>query len=230
MVDVGRHHDAIRLASAMTRLRWVVDWAPRPLPVRLTDLTGLCDRLVPVVAESVAVAPLRQPSNVVPATQLAMAESGTQRDAVLAPPEPPVPPPAPRPANRRPGQVALHAPSAPATAPRRWPVPAPLRTISGYRYGGLDFCVPTSAAELGLWSRQLHNCLDTYAAASAHERSWLIGIRNDGGLIGCIEVCPGTRRLRQAHGPRNRALPANIYDTAVRVLSDHGLLRSHSTR
>ena len=85
--------------------------------------------------------------------------------------------------------------------------------------------------ELELWSRQLHNCLDTYAAASAHQRSWLIGIRDDDRLIGCIEVCPATRRLRQAQGSRNRALPTAVYDTAVRVLADHGLLRgTHATR
>ena len=230
LVDVGRHHSAIRLAAVMTRLRWVVDWAPRPLPVRLTDLVALCDRLVPVVAEPAAVTSLPQPSNASPVPQSAMPQSGPQVDSTPVPSAQPAPRPVTRQATRRPGQVPLNAPSAPPSAPRRWPVPAALQAISGYRHEGLDFCVPTSAAELELWSRQLHNCLDTYAAASAHQRSWLIGIRNDDRLIGCIEVCPGTRRLRQAQGPRNSALSANVYDIAIRVLSDHGLLRTHSTR
>ena len=50
LLDVARNHDAGRLADAMTKLRWVVDWAPQPLPTRLTDLEAMCDRLVPVVA------------------------------------------------------------------------------------------------------------------------------------------------------------------------------------
>ena len=50
LLDVARNHDAGRLADAMTTLRWVVDWAPQPLPTRLTDLVAMCDRLVPVVA------------------------------------------------------------------------------------------------------------------------------------------------------------------------------------
>jgi hypothetical protein len=50
LLDVARHHDAGRLADAMSTLRCVVDWAPQPLPTRLADLVALCDRLVPVVA------------------------------------------------------------------------------------------------------------------------------------------------------------------------------------
>ena len=96
MVDVGRHHNTIRLASAMTRLRWVVDWAPRPLPARLTDLVALCNRLVPVVAESVAITSLPRPSNASRSQQLAMSESGTRRDPMPVPSEQPVPRPAPR--------------------------------------------------------------------------------------------------------------------------------------
>jgi hypothetical protein len=99
-----------------------------------------------------------------------------------------------------------------------------LLPISGHRSGVLTFCVPTSGAELTWWSRQLHNCLDTFAAAAAHQRSWLIGIRRDDRLVGCIEVCPRTRRLRQAHGPRNRPLPSDVHDTAIGVLVDAGIL------
>jgi hypothetical protein len=105
-----------------------------------------------------------------------------------------------------------------------------LQTISGYQRDGLTFCVPTSMSELDWWSRQLHNCLDSFAAAAAHQRSWLIGIRRDDELIGCVEICPSTRRLRQAQGPRNRALPMAVYDTTIAALGQFGLLHLHSQR
>ena len=70
LLDVARHHDAGRLADAMTTLRWVVDWAPQPLPTRLTDLVAMCDRLVPVVAP-----PADRPT---PATSAAEAESAAE--------------------------------------------------------------------------------------------------------------------------------------------------------
>jgi hypothetical protein len=206
LLDVARHHDAGRLADVMTTLRWVVDWAPQPLPTRLTGLRAMCDRLVPVVA----------PPAILPAPA-----------STPAPAPVPVPVPAPAPVRRRPrrtGQVPLAPPAAPQAVPQRWPVPESLRTVSQLRCGDLTLCVPTSAAELTWWSRQLHNCLDSFAGASAHGQSWLIGVRRGDVLIGCVEVCPRTRRLRQALGPRNRALAADVYDRVIGVLTDHRVL------
>ena len=113
------------------------------------------------------------------------------------------------------------------TGPRlaRWPVPAGLRHVAGHQRDGLTLCVPTSivARLVGPPAPQLPRQL---AAAAVHERSWLIGIRRDDEMIGCVEVCPATRRLRQALGPRNRPLASRVYDTTTRALADLGVVTS----
>jgi hypothetical protein len=235
LLDVARHHDAGRLADTLATLRWVVDWAPQPLPIRLVDLEALCERLVPVVAPP-AVAPPTAPALVgtdrppsADGRQLTLSppaalESAAAAEAVGAErSRPPV-----RRARRRTGQTPLAPPAAPQAVPQRWPVPEPLLAISRHRCGDLTFCVPTSGAELTWWSRQLENCLDTFAGASAHGRSWLIGVRRDDVLIGCVEVCPHTRRVCQALGPRNRALTADVYDRVLGALADLRVLSAGS--
>jgi hypothetical protein len=233
LLDVARHHDAGRLADTMTTLRWVVDWAPQPLPTRLSDLVAMCDRLVPVVAP-----PATRPTfatNVAQAGALPSAPAGQDTQLTLSPPPVAQPSleqtrgPVRRPP-RRAGQAPLAPPAAPQEVPSRWPVPEPLLAVSRHRCGDLTFCVPTSGAELSWWSRQLHNCLDTFAGASAHGQSWLIGVRRDDMLIGCVEVCPRTRRLRQALGPRNRALAPDVYDRVIGALAEHRVLRARLPR
>jgi hypothetical protein len=206
LLDVARHHDAGRLAEAMATLRWVVDWAPQPLPTRLTDLVAMCDRLVPVVAPP-AIGPTRTRHSPHRCGAPPPFPSWCSARPCPSPASPAGADPSPEQAAadratspRRDGQVPLAPPAAPQAVPQRWPVPEPLRTVSQLRCGDLTLCVPTSGAELSWWSRQLHNCLDTFAGASAHGESWLIGVRRDDVLIGCVEVCPRTRRLRQALG------------------------------
>jgi hypothetical protein len=194
VLDVAERHGAARCAAVMTRLAWVVDRAPRPLPIRLEQVEQLCDRLIPV----------------------------------LVPPPPPAPPArhAEPPAEPR-RAMPVRRPPAPDHRLDRWVVPAALATVDGRHERDLTFCVPTSAVELRQWSRLLHNCLDTYVDATAREQTWLIGIRRDGELIGCVEVCPRTRRLKQAQGPRNRALPVAVQQSAIEVLGREGVLHVH---
>ena len=239
LIDVARDHRASELARALTRLRWVIDVAPRPLPSRLSKLTELCGRLVPVMAA----APAATANTPTPRTDTATPPTTTatvDRRAMAALDDIPHPAErnetprqglARRPARRptRPGEVPRHAPAAPATAPSIWPVHPDLRVVNEHRVGDLTLCVPTSAAELGLWSRQLWNCLDSFGPAVAHGRSWVVGIRLDDSLVGAIEICPQTRRLRQAQGPRNRALPSTVYDRTITALGELGVLRTHST-
>jgi len=97
--------------------------------------------------------------------------------------------------------------------------------VSEHRVGELTLCVPTSLAELAAWSRRLNNCLDTFGPAVAHGRSWVIGVRSDDEWIGAVEICPATRRLRQAHGPRNRPLPAAVYERVIDALGELNVLQ-----
>lgn len=216
--------DPPRLADALTQLPWIEHRVARPLPSRVEELVELCRRLVPVVAEPPGPSAGVPVAAATPVAGPAPAPEPVGRSTTTAP-EPPHQRTSARP--RQLGRQPLHAPAAPQHAPAGWVVPTALRTISGVRRGDLTFVVPTSATELRAWSRELGNCLDTYVAATAHERSWLIGLRHDDDLVGCIEICPDSRRLRQAQGPRNRALPRQVYDLAVATLADHDLLRIH---
>ena len=70
--------------------------------------------------------------------------------------------------------------------------------------------VPTSREELRRWGRVLHNCVGDFGNAVAGGHSWVIGIEHDDHIIGCIEVNPTDRQVRQALGPRNRPLPPAV--------------------
>jgi hypothetical protein len=128
---------------------------------------------------------------------------------------------------QRPAHVPLHPPPAPRDSPASWPVPPRLIPVSEHRVGEFTLCVPTSVAELGLWSRRLSNCLDTFGPAVAHGRSWVIGIRRSHEMVGAIEICPENRRLRQCEGRRNRALPEAVYALVIPALGELGVLRMH---
>ena len=231
LIDAARHQTPKRFAELVAHLCWIVDHAPRPLPQRVDELAELCTRLIPALA--VASPPLAPAPGPDPTSAcidiletLGMLESPPTRTPGAAPVAPSQrSTPAARRHHRQP-TAALPAPAAPAASPVRWPVPRALLAISDRRSNDLTFCVPTSAGELTRWSRQLDNCLDGFAAAAAHERSWLIGLRRDDHLIGCIEVCPRTRRIRQAKGPRNAALPGDVYDIAMAVLADAGIVHA----
>ncbi len=242
LLDVARRHDAAALTATMTRLRWIAESAPRPLPTRLADVDSLCDRLVPVLAppapRPAEPPPRRRPPPREPAPEPHQHPGGDPQHPALRPahgeealrlagllpePEPPAPPPA---QPRRPGARGRVAPQAARPNVDRWTIPQALRPVHDQVRGDLRFCVPTSAEELRWWSRRLSNCLDTFAAAAAGQRSWLIGICRDDVLIGCVEVCPRTRNVRQAQGPRQRALPPPVYDTTMAMLREHGILRA----
>jgi hypothetical protein len=229
LIDAARHHTPLRLAEVLSQLHWIIDRTARPLPQRVNEVAECCSRLVPVLSPPARPAPPDPVADLCQDPQVHPSNPATNEPA-RAPNTSSRRPPGTATRQPRTHHAALTAPTAPTRAPQSWPVPRPLLPISGYHCDGLTFCVPTSANELTWWSRQLHNCLDTFAAAAAHQRSWLIGIRHDDNLIGCIEVCPRTRRLRQAHGPRNRPLPNHIYDTALRVLDETGILTAPISR
>jgi hypothetical protein len=99
-----------------------------------------------------------------------------------------------------------------------------LDAIDGRDIGGARLCVPHSAEELGSWGRQLANCLGSYTEAVARGASWIIGIRAaEGCLIGCIEITPTNRRIRQVQGPRNNRLDRHLGIAAVSELVASGI-------
>ena len=78
--------------------------------------------------------------------------------------------------------------------------------------------VPTSREELRRWERVLHNCVGDFGNAVAGGHSWVIGIEHDDHIIGCIEVNPTNRRVRQALGPPQPTLPPAVGATVSEVL------------
>ncbi len=222
LVDTVTNGDPLALATAMRQLWWVRDKAARPLPVRFAELQAVCSRLVTVLP------PVAEQSSS-PAAPTAALEPAQQRTTAPVRQRQPAPAPAPRRAPLTPAaparaavatiERAAHempraAPSVPvaerAIGVVRWPIPRPLLAINGFSNGGLRFVVPTTSEELRRWGRVLHSCVGDFGPAAASGHSWLIGIEHDDHLIGCVEVHPVDRRIRQALGPRNRPLPQGV--------------------
>lgn len=104
-------------------------------------------------------------------------------------------------------------------APLRWTIPRALLVINGYRHAGLSYQVPTSSTELEQWAGILSNCLGDYSRAAASRMAWLIGVFRDDLLIGCLEIRPSTREVRQAVGDRNQPLDPTTLDHVLRALA-----------
>lgn len=225
--DTVRHHDVRDLAEVGMHLWWVRDKVERPLPLRLRDLRDRCRQHVPVLAETAAGAPRRSARPAILPTE------STERSPRTAAASPtPAAQPAPRPPHTtdapllRPRPMALGAPrvSVPGRTPNSWPVPAALLPVHQLRHEGLGFSVPTSRNELATWGAILRNCLGDFGRAAATQTSWLIGIERDDRLIGCVEVDPATRRVRQALGPRNQPLPESVHRITLALLQRKGII------
>ena len=104
-------------------------------------------------------------------------------------------------------------------APTRWSVPRALLVINGYRHAGLSYQVPTSSAELERWASILSNCLGDYTRAAATSAAWLVGVFRDDVIIGCVEVRPSTREVRQAVGEHNRPLEPPVLERVLHALA-----------
>ena len=235
LVDTATNGDPISLATSMRQLWWVRDKAPRPLPLRFAELQAVCGRLVTVLSPGAArpTPPAPSVAALEPAAPQATARVRQRRPAPAPAPQrapaTPAPAAAPMPARaavatvaRAPHEMPRPAPAVPATQQvfgvTRWPIPRPLLAINEFRCGGLWFVVPTTREELRRWGRVLHSCIGDFGAAVASGHSWLIGIERDDHLIGCIEVSPLDRRVRQALGPRNQPLPQDVTATAFNAL------------
>ena len=238
LLDAAINGDPVALATAMRQFWWVRDKAERPLPVRFPELHAMCGRLVPVLAPNTERCSSQATA---PALVLEVADSvAVER---RRPPQPArVPAAAAPPVVRRAEPVANQSAvreqhEQPRGAPRlplnpstigvvRWPVPRALLAISDHSLGGLRFAVPTSREELRRWGRVLHNCVGDFGNAVADGHSWVIGIEQDDQIIGCIEVSPIDRQVRQALGSRNRPLPTTVATTMFEALQRCGVTAS----
>lgn len=212
--------DPVALAHLFTLLSSRAGLIPDPPPIRVRDLHDLCRQIVPVLAPR----PASLPEPVAPAPPADTAQAGTApppNELLLAAPQPDAPRAAPR---RREVNGPRAAPTAPPPTTDHWPVPEALTVVHGLNHHDLTFVVPTTAVQLRQWGVQLRNCLGDYHAAVAGGRTWLVGIEQGGHPIGCIEIVPSTRRLRQAYGRANRPLPPRVRTTAFGLLTRFGVL------
>lgn len=224
--DTARNHDVRELAEVGMHLWWARDKVERPLPLRLGELRQRCRPHVPVLADATAPSGARAARRTAPAAPVL----DPLAPAVVRPPQqPPAPPRAPQLADQpllRPRPTALGAPrvSVPGRTPNSWPVPAALLPVHQVRHEGLAYSVPTSRNELATWGAVLRNCLGDFGRAAATQTSWLIGIERADRLIGCVEVDPAQRRVRQALGPRNQPLADDVHRIAIQFLQRKGII------
>lgn len=94
--------------------------------------------------------------------------------------------------------------------------------LAGLSMGTLRLELPRHQGELIAWSQVLRNCLDDFGPAISAGRSVVIGVRQDGMLVGALEL-DGHRRLRQFVGARNRSLPDTVTAPVMRELVRRGV-------
>jgi hypothetical protein len=128
-------------------------------------------------------------------------------------------------------------PPAPARAPewraaRQAPERGPVRAdrfdelrvaLDGYAAGDVVLEAPRSEQELRTWAALLQNCLASFEPAVRARRSLVLAVRRDGRLEAALEIDPAANRLRQFHGPRNRAPAPATRSAVLRVLRAHGV-------
>lgn len=216
LLDAARHADGVVLATLAQQLWWIRDRVEHPLPITVDALRNLCRRLVPVIAPGARAVAGASTG----ASTRASTGASTRAGASLLPSD----------LHRRVSQEH-EAPNVPARTAnllrtvRSWPVQPELLEVNGLRRLGLQFVVPTTTHELEQWGLQLSNCLDGYGPAVVAGRAWLIGIERDQQLIGCVEVQPSDRQIRQALGPRNRPLASGVLDQVISTLDELGITR-----
>jgi hypothetical protein len=79
--------------------------------------------------------------------------------------------------------------------------------------------VPTTATELERWASILDNCLADFVRAAATNTAWLVGVFRDDVIIGCVEIRPRTREVRQAVGEHNRPLDSSTLERVIQALA-----------
>ena len=209
LIDAATRHSISELADWLRQLWWVHERAPQPLPVRLTGVQDICRQLVPVLAPTdgrAAVAPVPAAAPPTPAARPATNFLHTR--------------PEPRYDDPRMAPVVTDA-----SAVTRWSIPSPLRSVNEFEREGIMFLVPTSRPELDRWGAVLHTCVGDYADPIIRGVSWVIGLKCENHLVGCIEVRARSRTVRQALGPRNQPLPPAMLQSALRTLEMHGIVQ-----
>lgn len=242
LIDVAARTGVAQLASTLRQLEWVWERMPLPLPVRWDELNEVRVRLVPITAT-----PPTSRTAPAAAPQRRRAPSSRREQPTQITPALPAPP---QPLGRGPAATAVRdapqlssalsrraafeqprrAPSVTAeervNLSSRWPIPGALQVIHHSSLNDLRFVVPTSLPELRRWGVILHNCLGDYAVAASAGRSWIVGIERNELLVGCAEVDPRTRTVRQLLGPRNRPLPADVTAATISALRASGVIRT----
>ena len=99
-----------------------------------------------------------------------------------------------------------------------------IERLDGTPVGDLRFQLPRIPGDLVMWGRALHNCLDTFADAVTRGDSTLVGVTRDGRIIGCVEIDPSRRRVRQLLGTANRPLPPHVTRQIVEHLCAAGAI------
>ncbi len=88
--------------------------------------------------------------------------------------------------------------------------------IDGYR-----FLLPSGTDELWGYGEAFHNCVVSYCDDVARKRSLILAMKRDNKYVACIEV--QQRRVGQALGPCNQALPQEVRDIIGRWAIKKGL-------
>lgn len=89
----------------------------------------------------------------------------------------------------------------------------PLLELQG-EHEGLFFRLPETVYDLDLWSRKLNNCMFNYRQSIHEGRTAIFGIFENGVLKYAVEI--REKRIRQAFGAYNQALPVDIKERVWR--------------
>ena len=92
------------------------------------------------------------------------------------------------------------------------------RCLHRARRGSVELVLPNTTAEIERWGVVLDNCLNIYAQAALRGHTLIVGIRDNGRLVGAMQINPRHRLVVQIEGPHNRRVPDELHDEVIALI------------
>lgn len=89
---------------------------------------------------------------------------------------------------------------------------------------GISVYLPKDTDEVREWGREMSHCIGTYADDAVKGDVVLLGVRENGVLVGNVQIQVASRRMAQILGKHNRFLPDNVQVAVAKIMDNAEVL------